>query len=51
MNFTEFEPVFTISIVARHVQLHPQTIRTYERAGLIEPHRTASNIRTGTSTD
>ena len=45
MNFTEFEPVFTISIVAAHVHLHPQTIRTYERAGLIEPHRTDSNIR------
>lgn len=45
MNFSEFEPVFTISIVARRVSLHPQTIRTYERAGLIEPHRTDSNIR------
>jgi len=45
VNFTEFEPVFTISIVAAHVRLHPQTIRTYERAGLIEPHRTDSNIR------
>ena len=45
MNFTEFEPVFTISIVAQRVRLHPQTIRTYERAGLIEPHRTDSNIR------
>ncbi len=31
MNVSEFEPVFTISIVARHVSLHPQTIRTYER--------------------
>ncbi|MFP6680354.1 MAG: MerR family transcriptional regulator [Dehalococcoidia bacterium] len=45
MNFTESEPVFTISIVARHVHLHPQTIRTYERVGLIEPYRTESNIR------
>ncbi|MCH8817308.1 MAG: MerR family transcriptional regulator [Chloroflexi bacterium] len=45
MSFSEFEPVFTISIVARRVRLHPQTIRAYERAGLIEPHRTDSNIR------
>ncbi|MDA1256468.1 MAG: MerR family transcriptional regulator [Chloroflexi bacterium] len=45
MNFSEHEPVFTISIVARRVSLHPQTIRTYERAGLIDPHRTDSNIR------
>ena len=45
MNFTEYEPVFTISIVAQRVRLHPQTIRTYERQGLIEPHRTDSNIR------
>ena len=39
------EPVYVISIVARMVGMHAQTLRQYERAGLVEPKRTRGNIR------
>lgn len=39
------EPVFQISIVSRMVGLHQQTIRSYERVGLIRPARSAGNTR------
>ena len=38
-------PCFTISIVAQMVEMHPQTIRHYERMGLLEPSRSEGNIR------
>lgn len=37
--------VYHISVVAQMVDTHPQTLRTYERMGLINPQRTANNIR------
>ncbi len=33
-------PVFMISVVARMLNVHPQTLRLYEREGLITPQRT-----------
>jgi MerR family transcriptional regulator/heat shock protein HspR len=39
------EPCYVISIAARIVELHPQTLRYYERAGLILPHRSKGNRR------
>jgi MerR family transcriptional regulator, heat shock protein HspR len=39
------EPCYVISIAARLVGMHQQTLRYYERAGLIEPKRTGGNIR------
>ena len=39
------EPVFQISIVSQMIGLHQQTIRSYERIGLVQPHRTAGNTR------
>ncbi|MHB8376414.1 MAG: heat shock protein transcriptional repressor HspR [Dehalococcoidia bacterium] len=39
------EPVYVISIVARMVGMHAQTLRQYERVGLVEPKRTRGNIR------
>lgn len=39
------EPVYVISIAARMVNLHPQTLRTYELMGLVKPARTQGNIR------
>jgi MerR family transcriptional regulator/heat shock protein HspR len=39
------EPVFQISIVSRMIGLHQQTIRSYERIGLVKPHRTPGNTR------
>jgi MerR family transcriptional regulator, heat shock protein HspR len=34
------QPVFMISVVARMLDVHPQTLRLYEREGLIAPQRT-----------
>jgi len=39
------EPLYYISVAARLVDCHPQTLRTYERQGLVEPERSASNVR------
>lgn len=39
------EPCFVISVAAQMVGLHPQTLRYYERAGLVQPHRSRGNIR------
>ncbi len=41
----EHEPFFVISIAARLVNVHQQTLRYYERLGLIEPGRSKGNIR------
>ena len=38
-------PVYYISVVAEMVEIHPQTLRMYERMGLISPCRTPNNIR------
>ena len=35
----------TISAVASKYQIHPQTLRTYEREGLLKPARTQGNTR------
>lgn len=37
--------VYHISVVAEMVETHPQTLRMYERMGLISPRRTRNNIR------
>jgi MerR family transcriptional regulator, heat shock protein HspR len=34
------QPVFMISVVSRMLNVHPQTLRLYEREGLITPYRT-----------
>ncbi len=39
------EPVYIISVVARLVGLHEQTIRLYERKGLLLPKRTSKRTR------
>ncbi len=38
-------PCYVISVAARMVGMHPQTLRYYERAGLVSPARTKGNIR------
>ncbi len=38
-------PVYVISVAARIVGVHAQTLRYYERVGLIEPARSRGNIR------
>ena len=39
------EPVFIISVAARMLGVQTQTLRYYERLGLIEPARTQGNQR------
>ena len=39
------EPLFVISVAARLLEMHPQTLRKYEREGLIAPSRTSGNLR------
>ena len=43
--FDHDEPVFVISVAARMLGLRTQTLRYYERLGLIEPSRTGGNQR------
>ncbi len=38
-------PVYVISVAAQLTGLHPQTLRTYERMGLITPGRTGGGGR------
>lgn len=39
------EPLFLISVVAKVLSIHPQTLRQYEREGLVEPSRTDGKMR------
>jgi len=50
-GMSEDEPCYVISIAAHLVGMHQQTLRYYERAGLIEPRRTAGNIRMYSNSD
>jgi MerR family transcriptional regulator/heat shock protein HspR len=38
-------PLFMISVVAEMLEIHPQTLRLYEREGLVIPQRTDGNTR------
>src|SRR4029077_12124058 len=42
---------FMISSVAEQYQIHPQTLRLYEREGLIKPSRSEGNTRLYTDED
>ena len=39
------DPVFSIRIAARLVGLHVQTLRYYERNGVVKPKRSRGNVR------
>lgn len=39
------EPVYLISVVAKILSIHPQTLRQYEREGLVAPGRTDGKMR------
>ncbi len=43
--YDESEPRYVISVAARMVGVHVQTLRYYERAGLIKPSRSGGNTR------
>jgi MerR family transcriptional regulator/heat shock protein HspR len=42
---------YTISVVADQFGIHPQTLRLYEREGLLKPSRTDGNTRLYTDAD
>lgn len=37
--------IFLISMAAQMLEMHPQTLRKYERLGLVQPHRTLGSMR------
>jgi MerR family transcriptional regulator/heat shock protein HspR len=45
MELNREHPVYTISVVAHLLHMHEQTIRQYERLGLIAPCRTLRRTR------
>lgn len=45
------EPVYLISAVANMLNIHPQTLRQYEREGLVKPTRTEGRIRLYSQSD
>jgi MerR family transcriptional regulator/heat shock protein HspR len=42
---TGSDGVYIISVAARIVEMHPQTLRKYERIGLVSPFRTGGMLR------
>jgi MerR family transcriptional regulator/heat shock protein HspR len=45
MNSERANAVYIISVAAELAGVHPQTLRIYERKGLIEPYRTPGGTR------
>ena len=45
MTAPSTEPVFVISVVARMIGVHAQTLRIYEREGLVQPARSQGGMR------
>lgn len=41
----ELSPVFPIAVAAELAEMHPQTLRQYDRLGLVSPGRTAGKSR------
>jgi MerR family transcriptional regulator/heat shock protein HspR len=44
-NPREMKAVYVISVAASLAGMHPQTLRIYERRGLLEPYRTPGGTR------
>jgi MerR family transcriptional regulator, heat shock protein HspR len=51
MRSDEDQPVYTMQVAAGLLGAHPQTLRNYERAGLIRPVRSAGNQRLYSAAD
>ena len=45
MTYEDYEPCFVISVAARILGVHTQTLRYYERVGLVVPSRSLGNRR------
>ena len=44
-SMNETSPLFVISVAAELAGMHPQTLRQYDRLGLVSPRRTAGKSR------
>ena len=44
-ELNEDSPLFVISLAATMSQMHPQTLRQYDRMGLVQPSRTSGQSR------
>jgi MerR family transcriptional regulator/heat shock protein HspR len=44
-EFDENTPLFVISVAAELALMHPQTLRQYDRLGLVSPRRTSGKSR------
>ena len=53
MTIDDFDsvPVFAISVVAQLTGMHPQTLRQYDRVGLVTPQRTSGGGRRYSAND
>ena len=51
MTIERDEPLYVISVAARMIGVHAQTLRYYERNGLVEPQRSRGNVRYYSDTD
>ena len=45
MNFDDSSPCYIISVAARMLGIHAQTLRYYEKVGVIEPSRSGGRVR------
>jgi MerR family transcriptional regulator/heat shock protein HspR len=45
VNINFDQPIFVISVAAELADMHPQTLRQYDRMGLVSPKRTAGKSR------
>src|SRR6476619_7839896 len=45
LDLDDSTPVFVISVAAQLAGMHPQTLRQYDRLGLVSPDRTAGRGR------
>jgi MerR family transcriptional regulator, heat shock protein HspR len=45
------QPIYVISVAAKMVGLHPQTLRHYEAQGLLKPQRSEGQVRLYSPTD
>ena len=52
MSIDEDSPIFAIAVAAELAGMHPQTLRQYDRLGLVSPraHRRASRAATRCAT-
>ncbi|WP_282857687.1 heat shock protein transcriptional repressor HspR [Pseudoclavibacter helvolus] len=44
-DLDEDAPIFAIAMAAELANMHPQTLRQYDRMGLVTPQRTAGRVR------